>query len=280
MTLEVIEDRLESYRKWLKEVQGLDDSTIPSYISHARVCEIVKKKLGKDVIDREVIVKILESYDRSTTKNQLKVGLRRYLQYIGLRDLADEIKVSKVSRELEWWWSVDDVKKLFNSCENDLELILVSLGYLQAMRRKEIADVRVLDIDLANEVIRVRIAKKKGTYFMNKRLYRAVRGDEWYPDQVELIKRYIANNALSGNDRLMHHSPVYLNIIFKRIVKRAGVRPAGIHMLRHSRAAHLRSIGVPLDIISRFLCHENIGTTMLYAHIGPEELMSSIPPPA
>jgi site-specific recombinase XerD len=61
--------------------------------------------------------------------------------------------------------------------------------------------------------------------------------------------------------------------------RRAGVREAGIHALRHARAAHLRMRGVSLDVLSKWLGHEGINVTMIYAHIGPQTFTKEILPP-
>jgi intein/homing endonuclease len=47
----------------------------------------------------------------------------------------------------------------------------------------------------------------------------------------------------------------------------------------NSRVAHLRLKGVPLDVLSKFLGHEKLDTTMIYAHIGPPVIQKEIPPP-
>ncbi|MCS7118268.1 MAG: site-specific integrase [Thaumarchaeota archaeon] len=270
------EARLQEYKNWLKHVQGLSDVTISTYVSIARTLELTMSKLGKDRIDREVIIRALEQYDNPVTKGQLSVSFRKYLTFLGEEALAKELRLPQPRKELEWWWSVDEVKRIFAACETDRELVIVSFAYLQAMRRVEISKVRVSDLDLEQAIVRVRAAKKRGVQFIIKELYR---GGEWYPDQVELLKRYIKENNFTGEDRIVPFTTVYLNYIFRRIVKRAGVRPAGLHMLRHARAAHLRERGVPIDALARFLGHTNINTTMIYAHIGPEALRKEIPAP-
>lgn len=289
MVMGTVEDKIEEYRSWLLNAQGLSKFAVPVYVSVARQLEAMREEMGKEVIDRDVVLTYLSlSRDRTDESKQTRRALvKKYLRYLGLDELADEIKITKTTKELEWWWTVDEVKKIFEACRDDKELIIVSFGYLQAMRRSEIANVMVDDIDLDNALIRVRIAKKRGsTVFVVKELYR---GGDWYPDQVELLRRYIERNGLKPGMRLLPYTPVYLNMIFRNIVKRAGVRTSGgsgrvvkqpgIHMLRHSRCAHLRMAGVPLDVISRWLGHASISTTMLYAHISPPELLKMVPPP-
>ena len=58
--------------------------------------------------------------------------------------------------------------------------------------------------------------------------------------------------------------------VMERSCKKAGLRPVGWHVLRHSFASHLAMRGAPLKAIQELLGHATIQMTMRYAHLSPD----------
>jgi integrase len=56
----------------------------------------------------------------------------------------------------------------------------------------------------------------------------------------------------------------------ERACKKAGIRPVGWHVMRHSFASHLAMRGAPLKAIQELLGHATIQMTMRYAHMSPD----------
>ena len=50
----------------------------------------------------------------------------------------------------------------------------------------------------------------------------------------------------------------------KRYLKRAGLPPAGVHILRHSAAKLRRDVGESVEEVSRFLDHSSLAVTTIY----------------
>lgn len=55
----------------------------------------------------------------------------------------------------------------------------------------------------------------------------------------------------------------------RRAYTRAGLRPFGWHVLRHSFASHLTMRGAPLKVVQELLGHSDIRVTMRYSHLSP-----------
>lgn len=73
-------------------------------------------------------------------------------------------------------------------------------------------------------------------------------------------------------------TPRAVQLMFKRVARRAGLDPKGFspHKLRHSFATWLRRQGVALDVIRDALDHASIQTTQIYARVGNEELEAAL----
>ncbi len=58
---------------------------------------------------------------------------------------------------------------------------------------------------------------------------------------------------------------------FKRLCKKAGIENCNLHTLRHTFASQLVIAGVSIYKVSRWLGHSDVKTTMIYAHLAPQD---------
>jgi integrase len=256
------------YKRWLEAMGTYRTPTIDSYVSIAKNFEETVNDFSEDGIVRFM------SKVSPNSKSQYRAALINFLTYLGRDDLAKYLKMSRSrmgKKYLDWYWTEEEVQKIIEACGDNLRhRIIVKLAYYLALRRREISELRVGDIDFKNMTVRVTLAKKAGTVYMQKPLYK---------DLADDIIQYIEETGKGPNDRLIDMHPVAMGHVVYSLAKKAGIKPAHIHMLRHSRVANLRLKGVPLDVLSKFLGHEKLDTTMIYAHIGPPVIQKEIPPP-
>jgi len=59
-------------------------------------------------------------------------------------------------------------------------------------------------------------------------------------------------------------------MVFKRALKRAGIKNFRFHDLRHTFAAHLASNGVEILVLKDLLGHKTLLMTQRYAHLFPD----------
>jgi integrase len=126
---------------------------------------------------------------------------------------------------------------------------------------------------------------KLGRLFVRRSLYRGELGTPKSGRSRELPLNTPALNALKeqrlrvdqgcpwvfpntdGKALSAYNAPA---IAIARNAKRAGLRPVGWHMLRHTFASHLVMRGVPLKAVQELLGHATIDMTMRYSHLSPD----------
>lgn len=58
---------------------------------------------------------------------------------------------------------------------------------------------------------------------------------------------------------------------YRRVSELARLRPLRLHDMRHTFASQLVLKGVPLTVVRDLMGHADIATTMIYAHLRPDE---------
>lgn len=153
---------------------------------------------------------------------------------------------------------------------------LLEVLFSSGLRRAEVIDLRLIDIDTERGLLFVR--RGKG----DKQRYVPV-GDRalWWIDRYvrdgrpRLVRgRDPGTVFLSRVGRAM--SPWAVTKRVKRIVERSGVsKNASPHAWRHTAATSLLEGGADLRYIQQFLGHRSISTTTLYTRVSIEKLKSA-----
>lgn len=133
--------------------------------------------------------------------------------------------------------------------------------YSSGLRRSEIINLRIEDVDSKRMMLKIKNAKgKKDRYsILSKNVLQLLRS---------YYKIYRPENWLFESPKKDRYSASSIQKILKKAAKNAGIRRnVHIHMLRHSFATHLLEQGTNLRIIQELLGHESIKTTEIYTHI-------------
>lgn len=144
--------------------------------------------------------------------------------------------------------------------------------YATALRRREIAELDVEDLDLGRGVI---ICKGKGGK------YRAVPigqgATPWLKRYLEEVRPLLLVSVqehaffLTGYGE--RFNPNYIGNWVKRTLKKVGIdRPGSCHLLRHSCATHMHENGADIRFIQQMLGHARLDTTQIYTEVNIEHL--------
>ena len=167
---------------------------------------------------------------------------------------------------------IEEVKQIIANTNNIKHRCIVSLLYSSGLRRGELLNLKIRDIDSERMLVRVNCSKGNKDRFTL--LSQAVLNDlrkywiEYRP------KDYLFEGSKGGR----YSEQSVLSIVKRCAVKgnlKMSVTP---HMLRHSFATHLLENGTDLRYIQTLLGHNNSKTTEIYTHVAVTQYRNIINP--
>lgn len=246
---------------------NLAKSTIEGYLYGVKQLVLYYKRPLETIESEDVYAFLVHlKEDRGLSRNTMRIcssGLKYMFDKILKRqDIVKDIPYPKQEKYLPEILTSLELKKLFNSTSNIKHRAFLKLVYSAGLRREEVCNLLITDIDSKNMQVRVRQGKgKKDRKTMLS--YDALKELRDYVKK-EKPENYLFNGREKGS-RLSNNSTSW---IMEKAVERAKItKKVSLHNLRHSFASHLLSMGVNLISIQRMLGHEDIRTTMLYIHI-------------
>lgn len=178
-----------------------------------------------------------------------------------------EIERPKQPRLLPHVLSKEEVKNILQAHQNVKHRAMLSLIYACGLRRGELLNLKLIDIDSQRGMVRINQGKgaKDRMVPISEKVIGLLR--EYY--QYEKPKVYLFEGTTSGQT----YSPTSLQEVLKSAVKKSGIKkPVTLHWLRHSYATHLLESGTDLRFIQELLGHNSSKTTEIYTHVSQKSL--------
>lgn len=185
-------------------------------------------------------------------------------------------KALKTSKKIQIPFSeteIDRAMALFETTtfEGSRDKLIVELLYTTGMRRAELVNIKLDDLNLSERTIKIFGKRKKERIVP---LLKTVAGSI----SEYLVFRKEAENASSENHLLISKNGVKLNENFVyRIINTyfgqvSGKVKKSPHILRHSFATHLLNEGADLNSVKELLGHSSLASTQVYTHNSMAEL--------
>jgi len=162
--------------------------------------------------------------------------------------------------------SKEEIVKMIASTENSKHKCIIGLLYSAGLRKGELLNLKISDIDSKRMVIRVKNGKggKDRLTLLSKNILEQLRN---------YYKVYEPKNFLFEGSKGGMYSRTSIDQIIKRSAKNAGIRKRITpHTLRHSFATHLLENGTNLRHIQILLGHNSTKTTEIYTKVATNHL--------
>jgi len=194
--------------------------------------------------------------------NQIINSIKFYFEVVlGMPNRFYEIERPLKKEKLPEVLSKKEVILMINSITNAKHKCIVSLLYSAGLRRGEILNLKISDID--SERMQIRVENAKGGKDRYTILGKSVLNDLRTYFKLWKPKTYLFEGQHGGK----YSAKSVLNIV-KRAASKAKIRKNVVpHMLRHSFATHLLEDGVNLRQIQLLLGHNSSKTTEIYTHV-------------
>ena len=194
--------------------------------------------------------------------NQSINSIKFYYEVVlGMPNRFYDVERPRKEERLPEILSKEEVQEMINRTYNLKHQCIISLLYSSGLRRGELLNLKISDIDSKRMTVRIEQAKgKKDRYsILSEKLLLKLRlyFKEYRP------KKYL----FEGKAGLPYSASSVMKIVRKAAqhakINKA-VRP---HMLRHSFATHLLESGTDLRYIQLLLGHNSTKTTEIYTHV-------------
>ncbi len=263
---EVHKIALDQMRKKLK-TRNYSPSTIKTYTEQFRLFlrffpESHPDELGEAEIEHYLLHLIEKRKYSVSTQNQAINAIKFFYEKV----MRQERKVYHLDRpmkekKLPEILSQEEMVKIFEATSNIKHRLMLMLIYASGLRRSELLNLRIGDIDLDRGLVFIRGGK-------GKKDRQSVMAQSLAPMVEEYLKQFKPKFWLFEGIQGDRYSVSSLTILLKRAAQKAGIKKqVRLHMLRHSFATHLLESGTSTRYIQVLLGHESPKTTEIYAQV-------------
>ena len=248
------------------ELKRYANNTVKSYVTSFET--FINYYISKDLVAinesdvRKYILKLVQLDKSNSYINSAINSIKFYYESVlGMPNRFYEIERPRKEKKLPKVLSKEDVLSVIANTNNLKHKCIVSLLYSSGIRRNELVNLKITDIDSKRMLIRIEAAKG------NKDRYTLL-SHSLLEDLREYYKQYKPEKYIVEGMYGKQYSGQSIGKIVVNAAEKAGIKISVTpHMLRHSFATHLLEAGVDLRQIQVLLGHSSSKTTEIYTHV-------------
>ncbi len=254
------------------ELRRYANSTVKTYVSFFEMFINHYKEKELNAIDESDIRAFLQTLIRRNVSdsylNQAINAIKFYYEVVlGMPNRFYDIERPRKESKLPTVISKEEILAIIENTNNIKHRCIVELLYGSGLRRNELLNLKITDVDSKRMLIRVQGGKgrKDRLTLLSKSALEDLRiyYKEWKP----------RNYLFEGRKASRYGAESVLNIVKKAAARAKIPQTVTPHVLRHSFATHLLESGVDLRRIQVLLGHGSSKTTEIYTHVATNTFM-------
>ena len=223
--------------------------------------------IGKEEVKQFLLHLIEKEKVSASTQNQYINAIKFYYEKVLKQSKIDiTIERPRKKKQLPNVLSKGEVYGLLSKVTKIKHRCILSLIYSAGLRRSELLNLKIRDIDSSRNLVRINGGK-------GNKDRQSILSEKFLDQLREYFIKYKPKKWLFEGVKEKQYSPSSISKILSRAAKVAGIQKRVTpHMLRHSFATHLLEQGVSLRLIQVLLGHNSSKTTELYTRVSVQEI--------
>lgn len=225
---------------------------------------------------RSWIISLVDKEVSNRTINRKVSSLKTYYKFLLKSEQIDQNPLAKhralkASKKIQIPFSEDEVKNVLQDLQlgDDFKSVrdrlIVELFYATGMRRIELVNLRLSDVDMSGKQVKVLGKRNKERYIplipsllLTLRTYLELRSGLLLGADVSFL--LITEKGVKIYETLVYR---IINSYFSKVSSKTKRSP---HILRHSFATHLLNEGANLNAVKELLGHSSLAATQVYTN--------------
>jgi len=265
-------EKINQFKLWLQS-KRYSANTIKTYSEALKTFLFYFTEKSFSEVDNQDIILfnnhyIIQNNLSASFQNQIVNAIKLFYKSVENKQLdLDLIHRPKRAKTLPNVLSKEEVKLILNAHSNIKHKMMLSLMYSCGLRRSELLNLKLTDIDSKRNLIIIKQAKGKK--------------DRIVPLSTKIVEMlrnyYIAYKPKSwlfeGQAENTKYDERSLSSVLKQALAKTKInKPVSLHWLRHSYATHLLESGTDLRYIQELLGHSSSRTTEIYTHVSAKSI--------
>jgi integrase/recombinase XerC len=222
---------------------------------------------------RSWIVSLVELGISNRSINRKISSLKSFYKFLQKIDLIENNPLInhqplKIAKTVQVPFSEKEILEVFKiNDEDDFKSVrnklIIELFYATGIRRSELINIKISDIDFNNETVKILGKRNKERYIpLLKIVQKSIQNYLNYRLKINTKESYL---FVTLKGKKVYNTLVYriINNYFSKVSAKVKKSP---HIIRHTFATHLLNEGADLNAVKELLGHSSLASTQVYTH--------------